>query len=598
MAGSTFSKTRREAEELAKRQLYELEQYEKIAHFCKVVFSGKHPRVKVPTALLDKSVAAHGLATTTTLGAAPAKLDAIFVEKSDELIVAEIQLERQRIERSLRDDLEEQRAAKPMPNGNLSPFEIADILAKAIAIEQSMTLRQADKNQTERNVSSDQFDDDTFYSSPDDIDASQASVNATTQVQPSNQWSTAPSRLSPGTEDAIREYSPTTQAILRDALPGAASQPEPAHAPSSYSNTTSRGFHASVGARYSSIPPQSKAQTMNTDSSSQGGYVSKKSKKKKRKAERQAAEALYSPRVKPEPRSPSPFASSSQNRPAKRQRHAEDQDSEASYDPATAHIAGGAPQDAYQRYNEVPSNQPQPQPRYLRELPSQWGIAPSTTQFVQYADPRLIPAGAVEVRHFSTRADGYREAPMVTQPTRIYVDEFGREYIEPPSAGSRQSTGRAYDDNRVAFAGQQSSPYSPHRGVLIASEHGDRRDTRYRGYSEHPSAQALAYAQAASAGYGQLQQTDSRAASMLPMEPMMPGRLYDGGRVTQQTAPTGGELDYIPPYLRSYNPRPQFGGQGEVYNPQNRAENVVYMEQHQHSRQPAYPDSARDNLYR
>lgn len=596
MAGSTHSKTRREAEELAKRQLYEIEQYEKIAHFCKIVFSGNHPRVKVPTALLDKSVAGHGLAKTRTSGAALAKLEAVFVEKSDELIVAEIQLERQRIERSLRDDLEEQRAAKPVPNGNLSPFEIADILAKAIAIEESIMVRQADKNQHGRDVSSDQFDDDTFYSSLDDMAASQSSAKATNQGQASNQWSAAPARLSPGTEDAIREYSPTTQAILRDALPGAASQPDPIHAPSS--TTTSRGFHTSVRAHYSSVPPQPNVQTMNTDSSSQGGYVSKKSKKKKRKAERQAAGAMHSPRVKPEPRSPSPFASSSQPRPTKRQRHAEEQDSEASYDPATAHIASGPPQDSYQRYNEVTGNQPPPQPRYLRELPPQWGIAPNPSQFVQYADPRLLPAGAVEVRHFSTRADGYREAPVVAQPTRIYVDEFGREYIEPPSAGSRQPSGQTYDDSRVAFAGQQSSPYSPHRGVLIANNHGDRQDNRYRGYSEHPSAQALAYAQAAPAGYGQLQQTDPRAASMLPMEPIMSGRLYEGGRVTQPPAPSGGELDYIPPYLRSYNARPQFSGQGDVYNSQNRADNVVYMEQPQHPRQSAYPGGPRDNLYR
>ncbi|KAL2259559.1 hypothetical protein VTK26DRAFT_6722 [Humicola hyalothermophila] len=102
---------------------------------------------------------------------APGKpeINPVLLEKSDDLIKAEIQLRRQRVERSLKEELEQRRTSHKASE-QLAELDVADILAKAM----SLVLADAPAQSTDDTVanasaSSDSFDDNhTFYSSRHD----------------------------------------------------------------------------------------------------------------------------------------------------------------------------------------------------------------------------------------------------------------------------------------------------------------------------------------------------------------------------------------------------------------------------------------------
>lgn len=208
---------------LKPEERHELEQYEKILRFRDEVVSGKHPRIKpthvgkptngtgpVPPANVSAASAGQapggakpavngnramtdnfqayqanlkkpavnlggnvsGLGSLSNTSSEQSKpkveINPILLEKSDDLIKAEIQLQRQRIERSLREDVEQRRVSQKgalQPSEQPADFDIADVLAKALILVQANAAQTTDDTVANASASGDSFDDNTFYSS-------------------------------------------------------------------------------------------------------------------------------------------------------------------------------------------------------------------------------------------------------------------------------------------------------------------------------------------------------------------------------------------------------------------------------------------------
>ncbi|KAI1934114.1 hypothetical protein LOZ65_000027 [Ophidiomyces ophidiicola] len=222
----------------------ELLEYEKILNIRDQIFSGHHPRLKVPQHVIrnftprsvqspsipstpsgphettvsihskenhfssnsHKSSAANDSpveVTTMPGSSAPypsnivpatatvkpaSEIDPIFLTKSDDLIRAEIQLQRQRIERTLRDQVEQKRInskRKPLPQELNPDFDVAEIFAKIM--ENVKPISQINTQKANGNVAaSDSFDENSFYSSkaPDSPPTEPAAVSPHTGRQP------------------------------------------------------------------------------------------------------------------------------------------------------------------------------------------------------------------------------------------------------------------------------------------------------------------------------------------------------------------------------------------------------------------------------
>lgn len=198
----------------------ELEEYEKIVRFRNVVFSGTHPRIKLPA-----HMAPQPLSTTKPIPTGPkpqmtvsepaapvatviptvnmdrvAKglipedgaqnaadragrsipaggstnnpdINPIFLEKGPALIKAEMKIKRDKIERALKEQVEQQRkaaqaATQPGVEDEIPDFDVNEVLAKALAIARAKPLVGEKKPATgAEGAPSDSFDDNTFYSS-------------------------------------------------------------------------------------------------------------------------------------------------------------------------------------------------------------------------------------------------------------------------------------------------------------------------------------------------------------------------------------------------------------------------------------------------
>ncbi|KAI3402114.1 hypothetical protein diail_43 [Diaporthe ilicicola] len=105
-----------------------------------------------------------------------AQFDPVLLTKSDDLIKAEIQLQRKRLESALSDQLHQHRATKSSHAAEaLAEFDLADVLMKALRLVQTSALPQTDANLAANasGTEGDSFDDDTFYSSKHDTPESQ-----------------------------------------------------------------------------------------------------------------------------------------------------------------------------------------------------------------------------------------------------------------------------------------------------------------------------------------------------------------------------------------------------------------------------------------
>ncbi|KAL1840547.1 hypothetical protein VTJ49DRAFT_321 [Mycothermus thermophilus] len=109
------------------------------------------------------------------------RIDPVLLEKSDDLIKAEIQLQRQRIERSLKEQLDQRRPANKASDQFID-LDVADVFAKAMSLVQSTSTAAApptatatpaaqSTDDTAANASAsveNESDNDTFYSSRHD----------------------------------------------------------------------------------------------------------------------------------------------------------------------------------------------------------------------------------------------------------------------------------------------------------------------------------------------------------------------------------------------------------------------------------------------
>jgi hypothetical protein len=118
------------------------------------------------------------------------EINPILLEKSDDLIKAEIQLQRQRLERALREQIEQQRiTAKALlqTSESLPNFDISEVLSKALAIVHPSTTADAEPAVGVRSSASDSFDENTFYSSQHDTPEPSSSSQG--QKEPTEQRS-------------------------------------------------------------------------------------------------------------------------------------------------------------------------------------------------------------------------------------------------------------------------------------------------------------------------------------------------------------------------------------------------------------------------
>ncbi|CZT06168.1 uncharacterized protein RAG0_11976 [Rhynchosporium agropyri] len=193
---------------LTAEELREILEYERIVQFRDAVMAGSHPRIKIPAHLTGKQNS-RGLSSpisttprpnltspasrtfsgsraedsTNVLNKSPnttrlaggghsqmssqSEINPILLEKSDDLIKAELQLQRQRLERGLRAQIETQRiATKAMlqTSESLPNFDISKVLSQALAIAHPSTAPEVEPSA----AASDSFDENTFYSSQHD----------------------------------------------------------------------------------------------------------------------------------------------------------------------------------------------------------------------------------------------------------------------------------------------------------------------------------------------------------------------------------------------------------------------------------------------
>lgn len=662
---------------LTAEELREILEYERIVQFRDAVMAGTHPRVKIPSHLLSKqnnslhltssshhstpraSLPAHPTAGSAShFEASPslfntppnnqrsaggahiqktskAEINPILLEKSDDLIKAEMQLQRQRIERALREQLEQQKLATKallQTSESLPNFDISEVLSKALAIALPSTAAE-DPSAGARSSASDSFDENTFYSSQHDTpEPSSSSVGQREPVEVQSHGVVSigersalqiPSQIHVGDPDVVI----TGVSLSHDnqlATPGRsqlqhssssnqarASDLHDQHSDTGKSDSSSsrgviaeefsaersaqgqvqvstpqtmlttpsvssvrpdsqmanliemQGRHGDIlnhhfenlprsplirGHNLSPVAPQparvsplatareppvlrepaavdeaqpaqitalrnNPPQISSTDSSPNRTKGSEKKKEKKKKNKRKAkdsgdaADTPDSPYIKPEPRSPSPYAVAPLPRPQKRQRQSGQFAAELNYDEPRQEPEGEPQERVPERSQDIRALRPyeryedryepelrRPEPAYRRiereddeyrrvdsgphaqqpQSPAVFAVpyGPSEVRAVRAAshaivdrrveEPRYYPAGA------SVRADADRErsrspimrerrSPVAMAPprqVRIVIDDFGRKYYEPVSAPiPRQSIAPPirYRDSEVLY---------------------------------------------------------------------------------------------------------------------------------------------------
>ncbi|EFQ27603.1 hypothetical protein CGRA01v4_03032 [Colletotrichum graminicola] len=204
---------------LSKDEVHQIQQYERIVHFRDAILAGSHPKIKVPklsatqasaTAVAppsNASVPGKGTTGSTVQGhqagniqsiasntqqhaslpglgnpppananlparpfvsAGNTEINPIFLQKSDDLIKAEIQLQRQRLERALRDEVDQRRASMKASAQSepLADFDLSDVLSKALTLVQAAPSSSANPlAAANTSAASDSFDENSYYSS-------------------------------------------------------------------------------------------------------------------------------------------------------------------------------------------------------------------------------------------------------------------------------------------------------------------------------------------------------------------------------------------------------------------------------------------------
>lgn len=349
-------------------------------------------------------------------------------------------------------------------------------------------------------------------------------------------------------------------------MPGYPAQPpKSSEIPGLYGSTQSSVSNTGAPAQVAALRSAPGSRT-SPDSSSQGGHSKRKNRRKKRKSDKQVLESQSSfeggtQHIKAEPRSPSPLAGPSYIRPNKRQRQLQPQNQDSSfdvlsYDPA---MPGGPnkPNEPSQQtqYREerapagsagsgmyfaaapaVPSNtrvsreyvtervitddgyrrEYVPQAALPYEYSSRGSHMSRPVHSDAYQDGALSYGNSPQTGRYSVHPEGdaFHESTR-SQPARILVDAYGREFIEParqiirhamapsPLSGEperlyerapaqplpRYQAPGALEERGYMFA-QPTSTYPAPRRILTQPEYVtyENREGRYREYSARPLA--------------------------------------------------------------------------------------------------------------
>ena len=188
---------------LLEKERRDLEQYERIILFRDAVLSGKHPTIRLPpgsqTGGLSNSVSklnhdyfmrndevltvnSGGVNTTSSnlrdgpgakpsLGSSSTDINPILLEKSEDLVRAELRIQRQRLERALKEEVDQRRGSKQDKGEPLADADLTDVLSKALTLVQATTSASETVDTSlpaNNDNASDSFDDNTFYSSRHD----------------------------------------------------------------------------------------------------------------------------------------------------------------------------------------------------------------------------------------------------------------------------------------------------------------------------------------------------------------------------------------------------------------------------------------------
>ncbi|KAI1306875.1 hypothetical protein F5Y03DRAFT_130870 [Xylaria venustula] len=270
----------------------EIREYEKIIQFRDTVVSGKHPRIKVPASFMAKTASApqpsssdapervaqssthlpisndtadgHSMGNMLSFkansqrpavtippaasspfipgvsrpfGAGKPEIDPVLLQKSDGLVKAEIQIQRQRLEKVLKDQVDERRATL---KGNLQSSEqlpeldISDILAKALTLVQATAppaVSNLPSSPANASDASDSFDENTFYSSPVETPESRPSVPARNAAQNTQLQDNATSARQ------TDSYAPLPESVTSQSLPRSANHPAQPNIPRNTTNS-------------------------------------------------------------------------------------------------------------------------------------------------------------------------------------------------------------------------------------------------------------------------------------------------------------------------------------------------------------------------
>lgn len=228
----------------------EVREYERILKLSDEIFAGSHPRLKVPQQFVRKPAARSGQNVplppqiapskpSTTIAEKPAALntarppsnqkvpvsrvaptavpanasassarvttkpiseiDPIFLTKSDDLVRAELQLQRQRVERTIRDQIEQKKhdaKQKPAISDTKPDFDVSDVLERALQVVRPLSFSDQSEANEANEANAESFDENSFYSSrapdsPQPVE-SQRRASAVNLAQPSGPAGRAP----------------------------------------------------------------------------------------------------------------------------------------------------------------------------------------------------------------------------------------------------------------------------------------------------------------------------------------------------------------------------------------------------------------------
>ncbi|KAJ5125603.1 hypothetical protein N7448_004923 [Penicillium atrosanguineum] len=275
----------------------EVQEYERILRISDEIFAGSHPRLKVPQQFVRKPATRNGqaglfaqqhvknkplaqkasenallqvgtrspnttqgprsgtaLSTASAISTPPStrltsktvsEIDPIFLTKSDDLVRAELQLQRQRLERTLRDKLEQKKESKQKPalSDTRPEFDVSEVFQKALQMVAPVSLSEPSE------ANGDSFDENSFYSSraPDSPDGGQQKLSPVAPAQPVGLSTRVPVETYADELQRLETLNrPGSDQEMRDAYPVADQRaPSSQKQPSSAQAEISRRLHES-----------------------------------------------------------------------------------------------------------------------------------------------------------------------------------------------------------------------------------------------------------------------------------------------------------------------------------------------------------------